>query len=109
MSESHHIPLPGDWTDDAVCHGLTNTFFARGKSSHMDPDVMDTPGRKRKMRTYKPRYFDEAKALCITCPVREQCLNYALKYKIRTGVWGGLDWLERDLINGYLPTGKRFE
>jgi WhiB family redox-sensing transcriptional regulator len=31
----------------------------------------------------------EALALCDTCPVRAQCLEYALRNKESYGVWGG--------------------
>ena len=36
----------------------------------------------------------EAKALCARCPVRPECLGYALAHDERFGVWGGAS--ERD-------------
>jgi hypothetical protein len=36
----------------------------------------------------------EAKRICLGCPVREQCLQYALDHDERYGVWGGMS--ERD-------------
>ncbi|GGZ24058.1 WhiB family transcriptional regulator [Streptomyces nitrosporeus] len=38
---------------------------------------------------------EEAKAVCRTCPVREQCLEWALENKQDSGVWGGMDENER--------------
>ena len=32
---------------------------------------------------------DEAKAVCATCTVRESCLEHALGYREKEGVWGG--------------------
>lgn len=32
----------------------------------------------------------DAKALCATCPVKVECLEYAMVNTIRDGVWGGL-------------------
>ena len=32
----------------------------------------------------------EAKAVCAFCPVREECLRYALDNNISHGVWGGM-------------------
>jgi WhiB family redox-sensing transcriptional regulator len=32
----------------------------------------------------------EAKAICETCPVREQCLDYALSNNEHWGIWGGM-------------------
>ena len=36
-----------------------------------------------------------AKAICATCPVREQCLEFALETRPGDGVWGGLTGQER--------------
>lgn len=38
---------------------------------------------------------DAAKAVCETCPVREQCLEYALRNRERFGVWGGASVTDR--------------
>jgi hypothetical protein len=37
----------------------------------------------------------DAKAICGGCPIRQQCLDYALAEDIRWGVWGGLTAAER--------------
>jgi WhiB family redox-sensing transcriptional regulator len=37
----------------------------------------------------------EAKKICEVCPVREQCLTYALEHDERFGIWGGLSERER--------------
>jgi WhiB family redox-sensing transcriptional regulator len=33
--------------------------------------------------------IDAAKAICVQCSVREECLNYALETNQEAGVWGG--------------------
>ncbi|MFD5038480.1 WhiB family transcriptional regulator [Streptomyces sp. NPDC058378] len=38
---------------------------------------------------------EEAKAVCGICPVREQCLEWALENGQDVGVWGGMDENER--------------
>lgn len=38
---------------------------------------------------------EEAKAVCRGCPVREQCLQWALENGQDSGVWGGLGETER--------------
>ncbi|MFJ8857925.1 WhiB family transcriptional regulator [Streptomyces sp. NPDC102451] len=38
---------------------------------------------------------EEAKAVCGICPVREQCLEWALEKGQDAGVWGGMDENER--------------
>ncbi len=37
----------------------------------------------------------EAKAICAVCTVREPCLEFALRTKVSSGVWGGLSARER--------------
>jgi WhiB family redox-sensing transcriptional regulator len=41
---------------------------------------------------------EEAKAVCRGCPVRRQCLEYALANLEKEGVWGGLTVRERRAI-----------
>ena len=61
------------WRDDAACRGLdTDVFFP----------VTDEEA-------------EEAKAICETCPVREECLEFALATRQEDGVWGGLTETER--------------
>lgn len=39
--------------------------------------------------------IEQAKAVCARCPVREQCLEFALATGQDAGVWGGLSEDER--------------
>lgn len=42
--------------------------------------------------------FAEAKALCAACPVRAECLTFALETDQPDGVWGGLSFTERERV-----------
>lgn len=54
---------------------------------------------------FAPGYFEKrheklgrevvAKAICARCPVRAECLDYALELREIHGVWGGLNEMER--------------
>jgi WhiB family transcriptional regulator, redox-sensing transcriptional regulator len=54
---------------------------------------------------FAPNYFEKrsqknarealAKALCVRCPVRVDCLEYALEIREGHGIWGGLNEMER--------------
>lgn len=62
------------WIEHAACAGMdTNMFYRDGRRPH-NPD---------------------AKRTCRACPVRNECLNYAIENDEREGVWGGLDEDER--------------
>jgi len=41
---------------------------------------------------------EEAKTICGTCTVREQCLQFAIDNDERDGVWGGLTAKERKAL-----------
>lgn len=42
-----------------------------------------------------------AKAICSVCPVRQECLEYALAIREQHGIWGGLNEVERKQL---IPT-----
>jgi hypothetical protein len=53
---------------------------------------------------------DDAKAICRTCPVAEQCLSWALETRQDVGIWGGLTERKRRNIHRRRPrhgTGVR--
>ena len=63
---------PMAWRHQAACRGIDPAVFF--------PDD-EEPG-------------DAAKAVCVRCPVRQPCLDWALSTREKEGVWGGCD--ERD-------------
>ena len=40
----------------------------------------------------------QAKAICAVCPVRMECLEYAVRIREPHGVWGGLNEAERRML-----------
>jgi WhiB family transcriptional regulator, redox-sensing transcriptional regulator len=69
------------WQQGAACRGAdVNLFFT---PSHLESK------EEREMRE------DEAKAICAICPVRAQCLEFALETREPHGIWGGLNEIER--------------
>lgn len=47
----------------------------------------------------------EAKKICARCPVRRECLDYAIAHEERFGIWGGMSDRERRRIRrGLTPT-----
>jgi WhiB family redox-sensing transcriptional regulator len=70
-------PEQHDWRDDAAC------------VHHPDPvDFFPERGES----------LSAAKAVCGTCSVREECLDYAMQWNHLSGVWGGLSERERRLL-----------
>jgi len=36
-----------------------------------------------------------ARTICASCPARQECFEYSIKYANLYGIWAGLDWYER--------------
>jgi WhiB family redox-sensing transcriptional regulator len=69
------------WLDDASCRTVDpELFFA---------EPTDNASR-RKMK--------DAKRVCYVCPVVDKCLEYAVSNRIPFGIYGGLDWEERQRL-----------
>lgn len=80
-----------DWQDDAACLVVAPTLW--------HPD-----GPSRKVREKQEA---QAKAVCNTCPVRDQCLEHALKDAEPHGIWGGLTVRERKQVARERANGER--
>jgi WhiB family redox-sensing transcriptional regulator len=61
-----------DWTSEAACRGS-------------DPDTLFVQGAAQ----------NRAKAVCLGCVVRTECLADALDNRVEFGVWGGMTERER--------------
>lgn len=53
-----------------------------------------------------PADVEQAKALCLSCPVREMCLDGALERREPWGVWGGELFLQGVVIPRKRPRGR---
>lgn len=74
------------WRERASCLGFpADLFFGH--------DEVEAPAEKRLRE-------EQAKAVCVTCPVREECLGYALSAREAHGIWGGLTDVERRRLAG---------
>ncbi len=62
----------------------------RGACSGLDPEIFYTVS--------EDEGADEAKAVCATCVVQQQCLEFALDSRESEGVWGGATEKERRRI-----------
>ena len=69
------------WQWRSACHGEDTGLFFPPHHPEMKDERLT---RERK-----------AKAICATCPVRMECLEYAIRIREPHGVWGGLNEIER--------------
>ncbi len=53
-----------------------------------------------------PRHLEQAKALCMDCPIRRECLNAALQRQEPWGVWGGEILLRGAVVAQKRPRGR---
>ena len=73
------------WQSQAACQGMDTTAF------------FHPPGERGKTRS---RRIAAAKRICAQCPVVNECLAHALRFREPYGVWGGLSEEERALLLG---------
>jgi len=78
------LPTCDNWQLRAACRGQSAAIFFA--PSHFERNSA------RSAREAK------AKAVCSTCPVRQECLAYALRTHEANGIWGGLNEEERKLV-----------
>jgi WhiB family redox-sensing transcriptional regulator len=72
------------WQWRAACRGEdAPVFFA--------PNHFET-------KPEKDRREQAAKSICARCPVRVECLDYAIRTREPHGIWGGLNELERRIL-----------
>ena len=84
MTPERYVPPPvirqrvqaGAWLTRAACRGMDPELFFPERGEPTEP----------------------AKAVCAGCPVRGECLDYALTNVERFGIWGGLSERERRAI-----------
>ena len=74
------------WRTLAACRGMdVNVFFPREQVGRKRKGIL--PGSEKERAA-------AAKAVCAGCPVRLECLEYALKWGC-VGVYGGMDLDDR--------------
>ncbi|WP_320772959.1 WhiB family transcriptional regulator [Streptomyces sp. CRN 30] len=79
-----------NWREHAACRDEDpDLFFPIGTSG---PALLQT---------------EQAKAVCHRCPVREQCLRWALDTGQSIGVWGGTGENERRALKRRLASRRR--
>jgi WhiB family transcriptional regulator, redox-sensing transcriptional regulator len=83
--------MNSDWRDSAACRGTdTDLFF---------PDWAVGTAKQG---------IEQAKRLCRDCPVRAQCLDWALDRGVAFGIWGGFTEDERRTIRGTMIRRRLF-
>jgi len=84
MADYSRLPGPVEdhwnWQAEGACRGLQTSMF-------FHPDYERGPARERRE--------SQAKAVCRSCPVMEQCRTHALQVHEPYGIWGGLSAEER--------------
>lgn len=78
---------PETWTRQAACAGINPELWFPARGDHHTANA--------------------AIAICLGCPVRAQCLKYALEQRIEHGIWGGLPVRARRHLRRAMPRQPR--
>jgi WhiB family redox-sensing transcriptional regulator len=76
-----------DWRYQAACRGADLQVFFPGRGEPAGP----------------------ARQICAECPVRQPCLDYALRHAITHGIWGGLTERDRRPLRVHYTAAARRE
>lgn len=79
MSDVFDLLVRPDWMEHAACRGIDPNLFFPTR-----PEGAGTGGE-----------VEAAKKVCAGCPVREECLEYALDNGEKFGIFGGKSERER--------------
>ncbi len=82
MTVASSYAIGTSWQQRAACKGPHSWLF-----------FAPFEGGERKEE--KRRRVADAKAICASCPVATECLEYALEIREPHGVWGGKSEIER--------------
>lgn len=74
-----------DQTPGSKTSGTARDWRHKAACRDRDPEALFVRGREQR----------DARAVCLACPVRTECLGHALDNRIRFGVWGGMTERER--------------
>src|SRR3954467_12777307 len=92
------MPLPPwgslDSGEDGAGMGWVVDGSAQAGRRTTDPDELFVVGAAQ----------NRAKAVCTGCPVRTECLAYALDERIEHGIWGGMTERDRRALLRRRPT-----
>lgn len=80
MSERSILQPLGQWSTEGACRTLDLTVPERVAMFFPESDTA---------RADLGRASAPAKAVCATCPVRGECLLYAVTTHVEDGIWGG--------------------
>ncbi|ABM10338.1 WhiB family transcriptional regulator [Paenarthrobacter aurescens] len=72
----------------------TDAWWSAAACADEDPDLFFPIGTRGPARAQ----FEEARVICLSCPVRTRCLEYAMKTGAEFGMWGGTTPDERKRI-----------
>ena len=89
MSRDPTMPLRdpiGDWADSAACKGMETELWFPVRYEHGG---------------------ESALKVCATCPVKDECAEYAIPEAGLHGIWGGMNQKERERVRSRRRRGLR--
>lgn len=92
---TRHLPprltIASDTRSPFLAESTDNAWMVEALCAQTDPEIF-FPDRGGSTRS--------AKKVCARCPVRDECLEYALEHGERHGIWGGKSERERRKLEG---------
>jgi len=91
VARSDKERLSEEWRNFAACAGVDISVFYPNEANFFIEDEDGNAGK-----------------YCFHCPVQDECLNYAVTYEIRDGIFGGTNEAKRlKLINAKINLRRK--
>lgn len=105
LMEAPELEIGGDWVTQAACAVF---YKETGYDAWYGPDedevarataaLTDETEIQQEITAMRRDARETAISICKRCPVRAECLRYAMEADVRTGVWGGLSSYSRVVL-----------
>ena len=93
---ARRVPIPNRWPSIKLPEPpeftMPPTVLKYAECAGQDPDLFFPDDSQSSYDTAR------AKAICARCPVRDECLKWAIDNRQTHGIWGGLDESERTVV-----------
>lgn len=93
---ARRVPIPNRWPDIKLPEPpeftMPPTVLKNAECAGEDPELFFPDDAQASESTAR------AKAVCARCPVRAECLKWAIDNRQTHGIWGGLDESERAAV-----------
>ena len=86
----------------SLCDYVGEELYRSRGCSGIDTNIFFPEFDNNLSRLEKKKVIDQAVRICMNCPIRKECLDWALSRGQRIGIWGG------EYLEDYYKRSRRY-